>query len=90
MEQPQDLNTNLGQDARVYVRLAIGAYLKYQWLLQSGEPLPENERFCGGESDTLQIKNVEQTDEGSYICKITNPTSNRSVFTSPVSLSGKL
>ncbi len=47
--------------------------VSFTWELDNGDPLPNDERYLGKDTDTLAIIDVRESDEGSYRCTVTNP-----------------
>lgn len=47
--------------------------ISFSWELANGDPLPEDGRFHGNNTDSLTITSVRESDEGGYLCIVTNP-----------------
>ena len=86
MEEPKSLeNLTPGQSAEFYVN-ATGTYLTYSWHRQTAKHPPSNEKTVSvGSTQTLYIDRVESSDDGYYVCTISNSTGG-SVQTNPVQL----
>ena len=50
---------------------ATGDCLQFQWQ-KDCEPLRDSSKYRGTNTNTLRIKNVEKSDEGSYQCLVKN------------------
>ena len=86
--QPQKLtDIQPGESAKLSVQ-ADGINLSYCWY-RNDEPIVNSDRVqitSDRSTSTLKIKNVQtSSDDGSYVCKITNPTGG-SVETHPAKL----
>ena len=85
-EEPDGLeNATAGKPAEFVVK-AIGKNLAYTWHRQTAKVLlPKDKRVFVGNTQILCIDKVESSDEGYYVCTISNPTGG-SVETNPVQL----
>ena len=85
-EEPDSLeNVTPGKPAEFVVK-AVGKNLTYTWHRQTAEQLlPSEKRVIVGNTQILHIDEVESSDEGYYICTISNPTGG-SVETKPARL----
>lgn len=71
VEHPIDVLIAYGEDAE-FVISAIGLdVLTYQWL-RNGVPLEDNAKYQGVLTDTLQVLNVANADEGAFRCRVTS------------------
>ena len=78
-------NATLERPAEFVVK-AIGSNLTYTWYRQATEKLLLNDkRVSVGNTQILCIDKVELSDEGYYVCTISNPTGG-SVETDPAEL----
>ena len=78
-------NTTPGKPAE-FVAKAMGNKLTYTWHRQTAKHLlPNDERVFVGNTQILHVDKVESSDEGYYVCTISNPTDG-SVETNPVQL----
>ena len=85
-EEPKSLqNVTPGKLAEFVVK-AIGKNLTYTWHHQTAEQLlPNDKRVVVGNTQILRIDKVESSDEGYYVCTISNPTGG-TVETKPAQL----
>ena len=73
--EPHSLeNVTPGKPAEFVVK-AIGKNLTYTWYRQTAKQLlPSEKRVFVGNTQFLRIDKVESSDEGYYVCTISNPT----------------
>ena len=85
-EEPHSLeNVILGKSAEFVVKVN-GSHLTYAWYHQATKQLlPTEKRVSVGNTQILHIDKVESSNEGYYVCTISNPTGG-SVETSPAQL----
>ena len=85
-EEPKSLrNVAPGKPAEFVVK-AIGENLTYTWHHQTAKQLlPKDKGVFVGNTQILHIDKVESSDEGYYVCTISNPTGG-SVETNPAEL----
>ena len=85
-EEPHSLeDAILGEPAEFVVK-ANGSHLTYTWYHQTTkELLPNEKRVSVGNTQILCIDKVKPSDEGYYICNISNTTGG-SVETNPAQL----
>jgi Leucine-rich repeat (LRR) protein len=60
-----------GEDATPFKVDTKGEFNQYQWT-KNGQDLTEDARFTGTKTNNLQIKKTLPSDEGLYVCRITN------------------
>ena len=83
-EEPKSLeNVTPGKPAEFFVK-ANGKNLTYTWHRQTAKQ-PNDKRVVVGDTQILCIDEVESSDEGYYVCTISNPTGG-SVETNTVQL----
>ena len=51
---------------------ATGDDLKFQWQKNCNIDLSDDEKYCGANTDTLHIVEVEKGDKGRYRCRVSN------------------
>ena len=51
---------------------ATGDDLKFQWQKNRNIDLSDDEKYCGANTDTLHIVEVEKGDKGRYRCRVSN------------------
>ena len=85
-EEPDSLENATPGNPAEFVIKAIGKNLTYTWHRQTAKQvLPNDKRVFVGNAQILYIDKVESSDEGYYVCTISNPTGG-SVETIPVQL----
>ena len=50
-----------------------GMNLSFSWEFDNGDPLPANSRYIGSDTNEFTILDVEEMDEGTYRCSVSNP-----------------
>ena len=74
-EEPDSLENATPGKPGGFVAKAIGKNLTYTWHLQTAKQvLPSDKRVLVGNAQILHIDKVESSDEGYYVCTISNPT----------------
>ena len=85
-EEPESLEKVAPGKPAEFVVKAIGKNLKYTWHRQTAKQLSPNDKAVFvSDAEILCIDEVDSSDEGYYICTISNPTGG-SVKTNPVQL----
>jgi hypothetical protein len=69
--QPQNKTVNWGGQATFTVAATGTAPLAYQWM-KNGEPVSDNARISGANTNALTILNLRLTDQGGYRCQAIN------------------
>ncbi len=73
LTQPMDMTECEDGSATFYVEAEAvngGTSLTYQWM-KDGTDLADDARITGSASGTITISDLEMTDAGSYVCKVT-------------------
>ena len=60
-----------GTDVKFKIE-ATGDDLKFQWQKNHNIDLSDDEKYCGANTDTLHIVEVEKGDKGRYRCCVSN------------------
>ena len=85
-EEPDRLENVAPGKTAEFVAKAVGKDLNYTWYRQgTKELLPNDKRVIVGNTLILRVEKVETSNEGYYVCIISNPTGG-SVETSPAQL----
>lgn len=70
--QPTDVLVNPGAAVTFAVTATDAGVLSYQWFVEPDVAVSNGGDFSGADTDTLQIANAEDADEGDYYCEISS------------------